>query len=149
MRRVLFIVANVALFSTVVDSQTRFGTSEDEAMIRQRRQAAMAAWNKHDSKAMVELFTLDVDQVRSNGSYHAGRDAVEKSLAGTLGGVDKNSTIKEESSDTRFLTPDVALQDIVLVIADDKRVLKEHATIVYVKRGGVWMTTALRTTPIR
>lgn len=149
MRRILFVISSLALLATVADSQTRFGTPEDEAAIRQRRQAAMAAWNKHDSKAMAELFTPDVDQVRSNGSYHSGRGAVEKSLAGTLGGVDKNSTLKEESSHIRFLTPDVALQDIVVVIADDKRVLREHVTIVNVKRDGIWMPTALRTTPIR
>jgi uncharacterized protein (TIGR02246 family) len=149
MRRILLVVAGVSLWSSFGYSQALFGTAADEAAIRQRRQAALEAWNKHDSQAMAKLWTPDVDQVRSNGTYHSGREGVEKSFTGTLAGVDQNSTIKEESSHIRFLTPDVALQDIVVVIADEKRVLREHSTIVYVKRGGVWMTTAIRTTPIR
>lgn len=151
MRRVLLGVAIVALITTVVDSQTRPGTAEDEATIRQRRQAAVAAWNRHDSKAIAELFAADVDRVRSNGTYYSGRTEVEKSFADTLGGVDKNATLKEESSNVRFLTPDVALLEIVVVITDKASgtVLREHNTMVYVKRGGSWVTAAIRTTPIR
>jgi uncharacterized protein (TIGR02246 family) len=144
-------VAIVALISTAVDSQTRLGTGEDEAEIRQRRQAAMTAWNKHDSKAIAELFAPDVDRVRSNGTYYSGRMEVEKSYADTLSGVDKNATLKEERSSVRFLTPDVALLDIVGVITDKTSgtVLREHNTMVYVKRGGSWVTAAIRTTPVR
>jgi ketosteroid isomerase-like protein len=84
MRRLLLVVAIVMLASSALDAQTRLGTAEDEAAIRQRRQAAVAAWNKHDSKAIAELFATDVDGVRSNGSYYSGRTEVEASFADTL-----------------------------------------------------------------
>ena len=151
MRRVLFVVAAVALISTAADSQTRLGTIEDEARIRQRRQAAVTAWNRHDSAAIAELFAADVDRVRSNGAYYFGRTEVEKSFVETLGGVDKNATLKEESSTVRFLTSDVALLEVVVAITDKTTgtVVREHNTMVYVKRGGSWITAAIRTTPIR
>lgn len=151
MRQLLLVVVIAMLISTALDAQTRLGTAEDEAAIRQRRQAAVTAWNKHDSKAIAELFAADVDRVRSNGSYYSGRTEVEKSFADTLGGVDKNATLKEESSTVRFVTSDVALLEIVVAITDNSSgaVLREHNTMVYVKRGGSWVTAAIRTTPIR
>ena len=151
MRRLLLVVAFTILISTALEAQTRLGTAEDEAAIRQRRQAAVAAWNRHDSKAMAELFAADVDRVRSNGSYYSGRAEVEKSYADTLGGVDKNATLKEESSTVRVLTSEVALLEVVVAITDNRSgtVLREHLTMIYVKRGGSWVTAAIRTTPIR
>lgn len=151
MRQLLLVVVIAMLTSTALDAQTRLGTAEDEAAIRQRRQAAVAAWNKHDSKVIAELFATDVDRVRSNGSYYSGRTEVEKSFADTLGGVDKNATLKEESSTVRFVTSDVALLEIVVAITDNSSgmVLREHNTMIYVKRGGSWVTVGIRTTPIR
>lgn len=151
MRQLLLVVVIAMLTGTSLDAQTRLGTAEDEAAIRQRRQAAVAAWNKHDSKAIAELFATDVDRVRSNGSYYSGRTEVEKSFADTLGGVDKNATLKEESSTVRFVTSDVALLEIVVAITDNSSgmVLREHNTMIYVKRGGSWVTVGIRTTPIR
>ena len=151
MRRLLVVVATALLISTALDAQMRLGTAEDEAAIRQRRQAAVAAWNRHDSKAIAELFAADVDRVRSNGSYYSGRTEVENSFADTLGGVDKNAVLKEESSTVRFLTSDVALLEIVVAITDRSSgtVLREHNTMIYVKRGASWVTAGIRTTPIR
>ena len=151
MRQVLLGVVVVALIGKAVGSQTRLGTPEDEAAIRQRRQSAVTAWNQHDSKAIAELFAADVDRVRSNGAYYAGRTEVEKSFSETLGGVDKNATLREESSTVRFVTPGVALLDIVVAITDKTTgaVFREHNTMVYVKRNGAWVTAAIRTTPIR
>ena len=154
MRHVLFVATVLVLFSSVTDSQTRFGTAEDEEAIRQRRQTALAAVNKRDSQAIAAFFTPDVDRVRGNGVYHSGREDVEKSFARPFnvfidGSVSQDTSLKEESSRIRFLTNDVALLDIVVVQGDGKREQRERSTVVYVKRDGVWMTAAIRNTPIR
>ena len=61
------------------------------------------AWNKHDPKALAAHFAADVDRVRSNGTYFFGRTEVERSYVDTLGGVDRNATLKDESSKLRLL----------------------------------------------
>ena len=154
MHQMLFVATVVVIFSTVIGSQTRLGTAEDEAAIRQRRQAALTAVNKRDSKTIAAFFASDIDRVRGNGVYHSGREDVEKSFARPYnvfsdGSVSQNASLTEESSRIRFLTNDVALLDIVVVQADGKREQRERSTVVYVKRDGVWMTAAIRNTPIR
>jgi hypothetical protein len=76
---------------------------------------------------------------------------VEKSFVDTLGGVDRNATLREDSTNVRFVTPDVALVEMTVVItgATNGPVVREHGTFVYVKRNGDWVVTAIRSTRIQ
>jgi hypothetical protein len=65
--------------------------------------------------------------------------------------IDASHRLKEEATSVRFLTVDVALVDMTVVItgATSAPVLRERGTIVYVKRNGEWMAAAIRATRIQ
>jgi uncharacterized protein (TIGR02246 family) len=150
-RNTILFLGGAFLLASASHAQSRLGSAADEAAILTQRQAAVAAWNTHDPKAIAAHFADDVDRVRSNGAYSAGKPEVEKSFIDTLGGVDKNATLREESTHVRFLTPDVALVEMTVVItgATNGPVLREHGTLVYIKRNGTWVVSAIRSTRIQ
>lgn len=148
MRYAILVVAGMVLFATATHMQTRPGTSADEAAIRKYREAHNVAYNQHDAKAIANLYAVDGDRVRNNGSYYKGRAQIEASYVNAFKEVSKNSTVKDESSKLRFLTNDVALVDVDDVIQDGRNSHKNHVATIYVKRSGDWVLVAERSVRI-
>lgn len=147
-RLLLFIV--VSLVAGAARAHAQPGTPADEAAIRKILDARNAAYNNHDAKALAATYAPDADLVTGTGRIISGRAAIEKNYVDAFAGVDKNASVKIESSTVRFLTADTAILDMDGVTtgrADGA--IKTHATWVYVKRNGEWMVVAIRATRIQ
>ena len=147
-RLLLFIV--VSLVAGAARAHAQPGTPADEAAIRKILDARNAAYNNHDAKALAATYAPDADLVTGTGRIISGRAAIEKNYVEAFAGVDKNASVKIESSKVRFVTADTAILDMDGVTtgrADGA--IKTHATWVYVKRNGEWMVVAIRATRIQ
>ena len=147
MRQAIVVVVSVTLFAAVASMQTKPGTAADEAAIRKNEDTRVAAWNKHDAKAVAATYAADADRLSASG-YFSGRPQIEKDYTDSFNGLDKNSTLKIESDKVRFLTADVAISDGErLITGRTAEPVKIHNTSVYVKRNGEWMLSAQRLMP--
>ena len=146
-RLLTFVVASLV---AVVPLHAQLGTPADEAAIRKILEMRNAAYNNHDAKALAATYAPDADLVTGTGRVISGRAAIEKNYVEAFAGVDKNATVKIDSSTVRFVTADTAILDMDGVTtgrADGA--IKTHATWVYVKRTGEWMVVAIRATRIQ
>ena len=147
MRQAILVGVGVVVFASVAVMQTRMGTAADEAAIRKNLDTLVASWNKHDAKAVAATFAADADQLRGS-SIVSGRAQIEKSYADLFIGAFKNATLKVDPMKVRFITADVAIADNEGVITGATNgTVKNHATAIYVRRNGEWMTAAQRLIP--
>src|SRR4051794_19753420 len=88
-------------------------SSADEAAIRQARKDHVAAYNRHDAKALAMQFASDGDRVAGTGEMFSGRARVEQGYADSFTSVDRHSVVTDLTEmRIRFLTADIALTDI-------------------------------------
>jgi uncharacterized protein (TIGR02246 family) len=144
MRRAILVVVGFTLFVTPASTQSRMGTTADEAAIQQNQDTLNVALNQHDAKATAATFANDADWVSPAG-YRSGRAEIETIYARLFTGVDKNANFKVEPLKIRFLTPGVAVGDADAVITGTtKGTVKNHGTAIFVKRSDGWTRVALR-----
>jgi uncharacterized protein (TIGR02246 family) len=119
--------------------------SDDEQAIRDLQQAASAAFAKGDAKAMAARYAPEGDRLGADGQMTKGRAALEKGYANLLA-QNKGAALRISPDSLRFITSDVAITDgtVELTPAPESGPSKMHATVVYVKRDGKWLITALR-----
>ena len=95
------------------------------------------AWNNHDMEAFGNLFSPDADFVNVTGIHMKGRDEIQSHHAWSHGaipesthvpqtepknyGIFKNSTMKFDIADVRFLGNDVALVHVNWQLSGDAR----------------------------
>jgi uncharacterized protein (TIGR02246 family) len=84
---------------------------ENEAKIRKLYEQFVAAWNKHDPKAMAALWVEDGDDVEPDGNVAKGRDEIEKLFTLEHKSVMKNSKLALTVNSVWFITATVALVD--------------------------------------
>ena len=144
----IFLVATLVVGAASIYAQ--LGTSADEAAIQKILDARNAAYNNHDAKALAATYAPDADLVTGTGRLVSGRAEIEKNYTENFAGVDKNASVKIESSKLRFLTPDTAILDLGGVTTGrTDGAFKTHATWVYVRRNGQWMVVAIRAARIQ
>ena len=144
----IFLVATLVVGAASIYAQ--LGTSADEAAIQKILDARNAAYNNHDAKALAATYAPDADLVTGTGRLVSGRAEIEKNYTENFAGVDKNASVKIESSKLRFLTPDTAILDLGGVTTGrTDGAVKTHATWVYVRRNGQWMVVAIRAARIQ
>ena len=104
MRKHLFPLVIVSLLASVSPA----APADESEAVRKLMDLFVEAYNRHDAKAIAELFTSDADAYVSFGKYH-GRDQIERLFTGLEG-----NPIESPSKEAfiRFLTPDVALMDV-------------------------------------
>jgi uncharacterized protein (TIGR02246 family) len=126
------------------------GNAADEAAIRKILDARNAAYNRHDARALAAAYAPDAELVTGTGQLVSGRAEIEKNYVESFAGVDKNASVRIDSSKIRFMTPDTAILDLdgVTTGRTDGSV-RNHATWVYVKRNNEWMVVAIRATRIQ
>jgi uncharacterized protein (TIGR02246 family) len=150
MRTRILAFVGAALLASAAYTQTQRGTAADEAAIRKILDVRNAAYNRHDAKALAATYALDADLVTGTGRLVSGRAEIEKNYIESFAGVDKNASVRIDSSKLRFLTPDTVILDLDgVTIGRADGAIKTHATWVYVKRNGVWMVVAIRATRIQ
>ena len=159
MRQLLFVGVVVFLAATAV-AQTPAAKSdagrlksdvENEEVIRKLYGQFVAAWNKHDPKAMSAMWVEDGDDVEPDGNFAKGRGDVEKLLAMEHSSVMKNSKLALTIDSVWFITANVALVDgtyeVTGVVAPDGKELpprKGRLSSIFLQERDKWWIAASR-----
>lgn len=129
------------------------GADDDAAAIKKRTAEFVAAWGKHDTKAMAGLWAEDGDLINPWGRLATGRAQVEALFVDeqTGKGALRDSTLRVNSESVRFPTADIAVVDLDITITgayapDGTKApaLEMHATWISKKSGGTWSVYACR-----
>jgi len=133
--------------SAVVFCTSWFGTSDccadqaaDEAAIRKNDEAYVAAYNRHDAKAIAAMWSPEaVYMDPDTGEAAVGREAIEKVFAGTLADL-KDAKLEIDVKSIKFVSPNVAIETGVARVVRPKTKPEESTyTAVNVKREGKWL----------
>lgn len=140
-----------ALVLAVCTPMVLTAASEDESAVRQQCANFVAAWNKHDPKAMAAIWADDGDVINPFGRIASGRAEIEKLFTDEHNTVMHGTTYATESVDVRLLGPTVALVDWSSEITGMHNptgvalpVFKHHVFSVFVKKDGQWKASAVR-----
>jgi uncharacterized protein (TIGR02246 family) len=82
------------------------------AAIEARFTALEDAWNRHDAKAYAACVAEDVDFTNVFGIAVHGRAAIEASHEAIFRTMFKDSTLRVDSVNVRFIRPDIAAADM-------------------------------------
>jgi uncharacterized protein (TIGR02246 family) len=94
--------------------------SADKNAIQAILEAFVVAWNKHDMKAMSELFSEDSDFVVVTAQHLRGRQEIYRYHDDLHKGLFKDSQRKARWEDLRFIRKDVAIGHIYFEHPDPK-----------------------------
>jgi len=149
MRR--FIIAAAVCALAGIGSAAAQDAREKE--IRSVSDSFVAAWNKHDAKAMAALWAPEGDLINPFGRAATGRAEVEKLFSDEHTTFMKASTYSLANYKVRFASPAIAVVDydgeVVGVLGADGSAappFKHHVSAVYVKKGGHWWMFSARAT---
>ena len=87
-------------------------SARDEAEIREVQARQQEAWNRHDAKAYAALFTDDGDVVNVVGWWWKGQREIEAKLTAAFVVVFRDSTLKIDDVEVRFLAGNVAIAHV-------------------------------------
>ncbi len=119
---------------------SRAGQAEDEAAIRKSDEAYVAAYNKHDAKALADLWSPEAVYVDpETGERAVGHDQIEKEFAETFAGM-KDAKLEVDVKSINFLSPNVALESGTARVIHPKGEPDESTySALFVKREGKWL----------
>jgi uncharacterized protein (TIGR02246 family) len=142
-----------ALLVPVAGLAIAAGTLDDTANVKDSAKKFETAWNKHDSKAISDLWASDGDLICPDGKIEMGPKGVESFFAEQFGtsGMMAKSTIDIKNEKVRFITPDVALSDWDCVMSGGVKQdgveggpMMNHVVMISKKEGGQWKFVAAR-----
>jgi uncharacterized protein (TIGR02246 family) len=112
----------------------------DEAAIRKNDEAYVAAYNRHDAKAIASMWSSEaVYMDPDTGEAAVGREAIEKVFAGTLANL-KDAKLEIDVKSIKFVSPNVAIETgVARVIRPKTEPETSTYTAVNVKREGKWL----------
>lgn len=150
-----YTILMVILLGTCSFSVAQNDTSEQKA-IEAQIDAFLTSWNKHDFSDMKNYIAEDCDFVNVAGAHWKGREEVQYAHQTFHQTVLKNTPMEKRSVTMRFLKPDIAIVHLLWHIGlitipsvSSSRPGKpdgdndDLATIVFVKRKGIWLITAM------
>jgi uncharacterized protein (TIGR02246 family) len=159
MRQLLIVVAVTCLAATAV-AQTPAARSDagrlksdvvNEEVIRKLYSQFVAAWNKHDPKAMAAMWVEDGDDIEPDGNVAKGRADVEKLLAMEHASIMKNTKLALTVDSVWFITANVALVDgtyeVTGIVAPDGKQLpprKGRLSSIFLHERDKWWIAASR-----
>ena len=116
-----------------------------EQAVKQGVKDLEAAWDKHDAKAVAELYTTEGEIITETGQTLSGRDGIEQALTQAFSDSLKDCTLKETIEKVRLIKPDVAIVDAEAQLKNgDTEVNKVHVVSVVVKHEGKWLIETTR-----
>jgi len=131
-------------------AQKTDGKAEDEAMIRANVKQMETGWNAHDGKAFAAPFAADADYIVINGMLLKGREAIGQAHQRIFDTIFKDTKLKIEIRQIRFLRSDVAIihTKANVVKKDDAfpAVAGAFPSLVLSKDGGKWQIVAFQNT---
>ena len=152
-KRTLLAAALLAPAAALTFTLGGAGGLDDTTQVKQLAKDFQSAGNKHDSKAIADLFARDADLVCPDGKVETGAREVEgfftENFAPT--GMMKSTNIDVKKETTRFITPDVALSDWECTMTGGARPdgaemgpMTNHVVMISKKEGGTWKFAAAR-----
>ena len=122
--------------------------ANDEAALKKRAEAFIAAFDKGDAKAVAAFWTEDGDYVDETGRQMKGRAEIEKAFTEFFA-ENKGLKVQIHTESLRFVTPDVAVEDGVTSVAepDGGPPSRTRYTVVHVKKDGQWLLSSVRDAP--
>jgi uncharacterized protein (TIGR02246 family) len=112
--------------------------------------AFLNSWNKHDFSDMKNYIAEDCDFVNITGMHWKGREDIQYAHQTYHDQFFKNTPMEKRSVTIRFLKSEVAIAHLLWHIGafnppdGSKRGDNDDlATIVFVKRNGIWLITAM------
>ena len=148
-RYLTFVLLTILAFSTAVMAQPEEST--DEAAIRQNIKYLEEGWNTKSGALFAKPFAEDADYVVINGSYIKGRAVIESQHERIFATIFKDTTLKLEVKQVRFLRPDVAVAHVSGHRGSANKELIEDAmlTVVMTKEKQGWTIAAFQNTPVK
>lgn len=139
-RPFLFLLASGILGASQLCAQQSTDQSADEAAIRKTAAAYVEAFNKHDAKALAELWSPDAVYLnRSTGEQAVGRAAIAGQFT-ALFQEQPQSKLEITVASVQFLSPNVAVESgtarFVTPGAEPEEI---EYSAVDVKRDGKWL----------
>ena len=130
----------VCCMSGYVTNACRADQADDEAAIRKSDVAYVEAYNKHDAKALAELWSPEAVYVDpETGEEAVGREEIEKEFAETFKGL-KDAKLEVDVKSIKFLSPNVAVENGTARVVRPKEEPDESTyTALFVKRDGKWL----------
>lgn len=124
-------------------------TNADEAAIRASVAGFEAAFNKHDAKAIGDLFLPEACIVTADGDLVEGRDAIAREFADIFE-VNPKATIEVNISLIRLVGPNLAFEFGSTRVTPGPGQAPELSkyTVVHSKRDGKWMMSMARDTDV-
>jgi uncharacterized protein (TIGR02246 family) len=124
--------------------------SDDDAAIQKRHDEWVAAWNKHDPKAMAAFWVADGDLINPFGRHARGTAEIEKLFTEEQSGPMADTTYSGTIEGIRHVG-DVAIVDVAGEITGMKGPdgaamppFKHHVTWIARKVDGKWMAEGAR-----
>ncbi len=121
------------------------GGGPEDAALRNRATAFVAAFNQGDAKAVAGFWTQDGDFVNDAGHEIKGRQALEDAYR-TLFAEAKGAKLKISPGTRRFARPDVLVEDgtTEVTAADGQATSTATYTAVLIKENGQWLLASVR-----
>ena len=91
------------------------GDVRNETEIRKLYAEFAAAWNKHDGKAMADMWAIDGDHIDPDGRKARGRDEVTELMKANHETMFKDTVLDLNIQTVWFITGDIAVGDVALV----------------------------------
>ena len=125
--------------------------SADEAAIRQSIKDLEDGWNTKSGALFAKLFAEDADYVVINGIHIKGRAVIESQHERIFATIFKDTTIKLEVKQVRFLRPDVAVANVSGHRDSTNKGLIQDAiiTVVMTKDRQGWTIAAFQNTAVK
>jgi uncharacterized protein (TIGR02246 family) len=145
------VVLVVLLAAAVVEPAAAQPPAGDKQAVFKALEAFANAFNARDAK-IAATFEEKGILVNAQGDRFEGRAAIEKQLQVAFAGHFKQAKLSVTAESIRLLTPDVAIQDDLFYIANQKDAKGaevparlSHYAMVWVMRGGSWQIALLQT----
>lgn len=117
--------------------------SPEIAAIRAESEAFVAAFNKHDAKAVASLWTEDGEYIDDAGRSFVGRDAIEKGYAEFLA-ANPQAKIQVQIDSVRLLSNNTAIEDGRAAAVPSSAGGYTKYTVVHVKLNDKWLMASVR-----
>ena len=130
----------VCCMSCFVSNACRADQAEDEAAIRKSDDAYVEAYNKHDAKALAEMWSPEAVYVDpETGEEAVGREEIEKEFAETFEGL-KDAKLEIDVKSIKFLSPNVAVESgTARIVRPNEEPDESTYSALFVKRDGKWL----------
>src|SRR6187397_1055732 len=151
----IILLITVALGLTFHTSLAQsFNETKEREAIKLNIMGYEDGWNKHDAKAIAELYHTDATWINWFGEYEKGRDSIQVHFQKIHSTYYKTSHVNTVSiEDLIFIKSDVALSHVRMDLTGDERypgqTMRFRRTIILTKRDGVWRILAGQNAKLR